>query len=562
MNKILVCTGFHRSASSVTAHHLDNAGLPMGIHLMGGGISNYGGHYEDWPVVNLHERLLDDNDTNWQFHDEVVLSTRNLAPFLKYIQLRDQYAFSWGFKDPRSSLFLNEWDQALNERGRYLFLVRHWSSSIESLLRRHSRRLSHGLIRHQKEKVDFNFWLEPDLGAKMWLAYNARLLAFAEQKAEQCLIVTQRALFNDIPLIKTLNENFGFKMDQNSESVFNSGQLKDLASSSVNNIFSEGVREQLEDTWSRLIAMAHFKTDDESPFFIDKTPLNENFLRQLNSIKTNALDDKSSSRDGAKEEAGSVYTLWQKINHAQSSDEVSDLIHEDRIKQKTELREDVTELIHLIQNSYKTSTHVNLVFSYWLKSNKEWSSAIEFFRRTIYLGVKLASIHLNIAQCYEFLGESEMADKSFKVAMNTDPDNPLFLTIYGRFLRGVGKADAALKYLKEGAELAWDDPRCVLPYCEMLEQSNQINKAYALVTKLSDANPNNIMVREILLRFTLKNDPLSGELLYKNMVNKQINAIGRHYEWLADISNKIAVEPVRADFINRVSHHWDEIDLN
>ncbi len=72
-NKVLLCTGFHRSATSATANYLANAGLNMGTRLMGGGIANKGGHYEDWHVVNLHDKWLALSNTNWQFCDEVSL---------------------------------------------------------------------------------------------------------------------------------------------------------------------------------------------------------------------------------------------------------------------------------------------------------------------------------------------------------------------------------------------------------------------------------------------------------------------------------------------------------
>lgn len=35
---VLICTGFHRSATSATANLLFNAGLPMGNQLMAGGL--------------------------------------------------------------------------------------------------------------------------------------------------------------------------------------------------------------------------------------------------------------------------------------------------------------------------------------------------------------------------------------------------------------------------------------------------------------------------------------------------------------------------------------------
>jgi len=174
--KVLICSGFHRSATSATAHYLDNAGLAMGVNLMGGSISNVAGHYEDWPVVQLHDRLLTQCGTNWQYHGEVNLSKNSVTEIVRYIQLRDKYPGNWGFKDPRALLFLDAWQQALGHRGSYLLLIRHWSSAIESLLHRHNRNLAHGL---KQNPIGLQFWHQPDLAARMWLAYNQSCISTA-----------------------------------------------------------------------------------------------------------------------------------------------------------------------------------------------------------------------------------------------------------------------------------------------------------------------------------------------------------------------------------------------
>ena len=70
VSKALICTGFHRSATSATASYLNNAGLHMGNELMGNSISNPKGHFEDWAVVRLHDEQLAKNDTGWRYHDE------------------------------------------------------------------------------------------------------------------------------------------------------------------------------------------------------------------------------------------------------------------------------------------------------------------------------------------------------------------------------------------------------------------------------------------------------------------------------------------------------------
>jgi hypothetical protein len=120
--KVFVCTGFHRSATSATANYLANAGVNMGDDLVAPHISNVKGHFEDWQAVQLHDEQLKNSRTSWQFHDEFLLNTS--PNFLDvYIQTRTTGNPFWGVKDPRACLFLDEWHQALAGRGHYVCLL-------------------------------------------------------------------------------------------------------------------------------------------------------------------------------------------------------------------------------------------------------------------------------------------------------------------------------------------------------------------------------------------------------------------------------------------------------
>ena len=255
VSKALICTGFHRSATSATANYLNNAGLHMGNELMGNSISNPKGHFEDWAVVRLHDEQLAKNDTNWQYHEEVPLDIE--PDFLnKYIKLRNSHHSVWGVKDPRACLFLNEWNEALEGQGNFLFVARHWSSCIESLLHRHSREFAQQLPENLENDKRLEFWRKPDLAAKMWLAYNQRLLAFAKKHPSKSLIVTQRALFNGAPILKTLNSKFKLGLNESAESPIENKMLRDQASTLIPDMLSSHLKARLEHVWHELLARA------------------------------------------------------------------------------------------------------------------------------------------------------------------------------------------------------------------------------------------------------------------------------------------------------------------
>ena len=121
----VLCLGFHRVLSSGVANWLHHAGLNMGQCLMPPAVSNPEGHYEDMAGVDLHDRLLQMNGTQWRFHDEVPFEAAcRLDLLARYVQRRDVIVGGpWGAKDPRACLFADAWCRVLGERGRYLVLL-------------------------------------------------------------------------------------------------------------------------------------------------------------------------------------------------------------------------------------------------------------------------------------------------------------------------------------------------------------------------------------------------------------------------------------------------------
>lgn len=233
----IVCTGFHRSATSVTAQILHKSGLPMGDDLMAPYISNPDGHYEDWEGVRLHLELLLDAKTNWMFSDEVSLPDaysvcKKIKPYILSRQAKSQ---SWGFKDPRTCLFLNGWDMALQYQGFYIFVFRHWSACLQSLIKRQSRELAHNEANNISETASSSveFWNEPDKAALMWMSYNQRILSFVNAHPDRCMLISQEALFNGFPLVDTLNKRLGLCLTSEKQNVIKPDLLTETVDESI-----------------------------------------------------------------------------------------------------------------------------------------------------------------------------------------------------------------------------------------------------------------------------------------------------------------------------------------
>lgn len=257
--------GFHRSLTSVVAQWLHNSGVCMGDYLMPPAASNPEGHYEDMPLVALHDDLLAMQGTTWQFSGEVELSSDAGGDAIqRYVSLRDSlHGEHWGMKDPRQCLFLPNWRQVLGERGRYLVVLRHWSVSIQSLLKRSSQDLAFGL---GSPVSDSRFWRVPGHAAKVWMAYNERLLAFLEVcPRSQRLVVTQQSLMQGLELPRRVNEGLGIPLDASEPSPIKPSLVHDEVSESVKEHLTDEQIDRMSALWNRLLSYADHRVEREEP---------------------------------------------------------------------------------------------------------------------------------------------------------------------------------------------------------------------------------------------------------------------------------------------------------
>lgn len=181
----LVICGMHRSATSLVASALQQAGLDIGRDLMGPARGNRRGHFEDRPFWRLHEDMLAaagctaltaDDDFAPPAGGDFERRARALIEQRSGLEM-------WGWKDPRTCLLLDFWNALLPEAC-YLMLYRHPIEVALSLRRRAT----------EPEVLD-----DPWTGIRAWELYNRRLLAFFERHAERCFLAQVPALTADLP---------------------------------------------------------------------------------------------------------------------------------------------------------------------------------------------------------------------------------------------------------------------------------------------------------------------------------------------------------------------------
>lgn len=495
MNKILLCTGFHRSATSVTANYLLNAGLPMGNNLFGSHFSNKQGHYEDAPVVYWHDSLLRASDTNWQFCDdsELIQADDDLAELKKYVAIRDTASGAhWGVKDPRACLFLPYWEKVLGDRGCYLFLIRHWSGCINSLLSRHSLEI----IKHSKfgNQTDLNFWEKPTLAARMWLSYNYRLLKFAKENHKSYLMLTQRSLFEGAPLIHELNKKFGFDLDDNEILPYQAGLLSDRANDQILSMLPTALVHELNTLWDSLLGVAEFKSENESPNWLKPDKVIQQRALQFLSCRQPSIDVDSELKKINIERKGNS-PLESLLNYLEFKEVRVDVINRLSNIKQSPLADFYPEIVLFINENYKVEQHIHISVGEWLMLQKQWSLAKSVWHWCCCLRSSSPYFYLQLYRCYMELKEHKLAVYFLDIAFEKSPDNTQVLFEKAKILRLQGKVAEALAIFERALQLDNKNIALVKEYYSLLEQEGHLEKAELLLSNVLDSNPGNQYIK-------------------------------------------------------------------
>jgi hypothetical protein len=193
----LVVTGMHRSGTSLLASMLLDTGVELGGDLLPADHQNRSGYFEDRPFVEFAQRVLADAcpagergwpDWGWTesevLDDAVVAGAREEGRRLLESAGRDR---PWGWKDPRSTVLLDFWDE-LAPDACYLFVYRPPWEVTDSMLR----------YGHPA------FGRQPSFALRVWNFYNGRLVDFARRRRDRCMLVALDAVTDRWPEVAAL----------------------------------------------------------------------------------------------------------------------------------------------------------------------------------------------------------------------------------------------------------------------------------------------------------------------------------------------------------------------
>jgi len=173
-SQTIIIAGMHRSGTSLTTSILQQAGVFIGDELLGTAVSNPKGHFEDRDFLTLHiDALVAQglSSEGWVTVGQLAVPEQLWSRAQELCDRRQQAYALWGWKEPRTTLFLDFWKQRLPQAKVVLPYRSPWAV-IDSLFTRGDAAFTHN----------------PKFAIDVWLTYNRAVLEFYQQYPDDCFL--------------------------------------------------------------------------------------------------------------------------------------------------------------------------------------------------------------------------------------------------------------------------------------------------------------------------------------------------------------------------------------
>ena len=188
----VVITGMHRSGTSLVASFLGALGVHLGERLLVPDRLNPRGYFEDADFVELQWRMLeaatpegDGGHRDWGWTESERLDRSRFPAYAEaargLVAARAGRPGLWGWKDPRTTVLLDFWDEILAGRALYVLLYRFPWEVADSI-----QRMGGG-----------EFLENPEYAFRLWAFYNRQLLDFHRRHADRAVLASSNALLRD-----------------------------------------------------------------------------------------------------------------------------------------------------------------------------------------------------------------------------------------------------------------------------------------------------------------------------------------------------------------------------
>lgn len=197
----VIITGMHRSGTSLLANYIHESNVFLGERLIDAP-GNPKGHYEDYDFLRFHDDILNKNNHYVYFlrRPSIVIETSFIERAQNLINTKSVNVL-WGWKDPRTVLFLDFWNTLLPS-ARYIFIYRDPQHVINSLF-----------LRETQQSIIQKL---PPIAATTTIIYNNRIIDFYQQHSEKCVLLNLNQFTKDIGNFnKVVHTKLGLDLSEN-----------------------------------------------------------------------------------------------------------------------------------------------------------------------------------------------------------------------------------------------------------------------------------------------------------------------------------------------------------
>lgn len=218
-NIIIMILGMHRSGTSLTASWLQSCGLHIGNNLAGNAIGNVRGQFEDIEFLQLHDAILKSNGLSYKVSTQKINTFHWQTKMAEIIQAKNVNTI-WGWKEPRTCLFLKEYHQLIPD-SKALIIYRPYLDVVDSLVRRFiktekKRKRRNILAKYFNIYIKYQFFKKyvGNEWLKVWIRYNNDILQYIEQKQTTDFLVSDLDYLkkNSLTLLNLINNQFGIEL--------------------------------------------------------------------------------------------------------------------------------------------------------------------------------------------------------------------------------------------------------------------------------------------------------------------------------------------------------------
>ncbi len=272
----LIIIGMHRSGTSLVASILHSAGLDVGKKLMSAHENNNAkGFFENLEFVRFHEQVLDslgESRFGWTTKNGLDVPDA-FAGQVTELLTNNVCTGAWGWKDPRTTLFLNFWARRL-PAANFVFVYRRPWEVIDSLFRR----------------GDPAFQDNPRLAVETWITYNQAICDFLSVDRSRGLLAGVQSIVDEPDgFVSEINQRFGMKLSKPSSEIFDESLIERSTQDTEGAVITRRFFPEAIELYEKLIRESDFHSaqskKDLEGGTIDDTMLSDCFLSEWSGLR-------------------------------------------------------------------------------------------------------------------------------------------------------------------------------------------------------------------------------------------------------------------------------------